>query len=265
MTLMRLRRLVALILIPCLVMDPVTVMGSMGPVGAGLVPARNGMPSDGILPNGYRGPAQGRPLQSSFTSQALAERVASMAQPGNPTDPKLIVTADLAGVTSVVKSAAPGASKGGDPVTQQPSLHASVRGPRPQADARIRRESVPHRLRVMQRLQSSIADLQSIAPSHDYIRIGPLLRSVQSTLRNLRYHEPKFEGPSITAASLVGMIRHAKPAVLQAGIEAFAEHTLAMIREHLKAEDPQYAAPAADDETSRVRRGHRTVHLGGSA
>jgi len=58
-------RIVALFLVPCLVGNPTTVMGSKDFVGAGLVPARN------------LGQAQGLPLQFSFTSQALAPVLAA--------------------------------------------------------------------------------------------------------------------------------------------------------------------------------------------
>jgi len=63
--------LVALVVAACLVADPVTVMGS---VGAGLVPARDGMSAIHNDSDRHFGPAQGRPLQSAFASQALAPR-----------------------------------------------------------------------------------------------------------------------------------------------------------------------------------------------
>jgi hypothetical protein len=65
-----LTRIVAFILVPCLAIDP--VMASIGPVGAGLVPARNNGRDrhDGLNRDG--GQAQDLPLQFPFASQAVA-------------------------------------------------------------------------------------------------------------------------------------------------------------------------------------------------
>jgi len=60
-------RIVSLLLVPCLVGDPTFA----STVGAGLVPARNDM---NMRPCLFGGPAQGRPLQFLFASQALAEQ-----------------------------------------------------------------------------------------------------------------------------------------------------------------------------------------------
>ena len=74
-----LMRMVALLLVLCLLLDPGTVMGF---VGAGLVPARNGGRNHYGWRTFHRGPAQGRPLQSAFVSQALAlESTAEISPP----------------------------------------------------------------------------------------------------------------------------------------------------------------------------------------
>jgi len=64
-------RIVALILVPCLVVDPIRVMASIGPVGAGHCPRPQSEfhPIQSIQISGRHG---GLPLQFSFTSQALA-------------------------------------------------------------------------------------------------------------------------------------------------------------------------------------------------
>jgi len=66
-----LNRLVAFLLVPCLMMEPITVMASIGPVGAGLVPAREIVPVGSHRMACHFGPVQDRPLQL-FASQALA-------------------------------------------------------------------------------------------------------------------------------------------------------------------------------------------------
>jgi len=71
-------RLVALILVPCLAVDPIMVMGSIGPVGAGFHP-RPQSESDSIPSIQFAGRRGDLPLQFPFTSQALELPIESEA------------------------------------------------------------------------------------------------------------------------------------------------------------------------------------------